>query len=88
MKIRLNNGAEYDALMCIPSAQSLALNVAGEYGMAEIAAAFDDPANTARITCIDGDAETVHAGYTFLTTVNRYIWDPAKIQIVLNRETE
>ena len=88
MKVRLSNGAEYDATMCIPSGRSLSINVVGEYDLPEIAAAFGDPANTGTITAITDGAETSLRGFTYLTTVNRYTWNRGNIQIALTQETE
>ena len=86
--IRLNNGAEYPADWCGAAQRRMSANILRAGCMAELAAAFADPANTARITFETGLETITYEGYTRLAAIAEGGWSEGATLVTLIKEAD
>lgn len=88
-KIILANGAEYPCEWCAVMDGMLDMNLVTDAGLPALAAAFGDPANTARIEQRGGgDLVRVYEGFTELCTLSAGAWKPGSVLVMLKGGTQ
>lgn len=86
-KIILANGAEYDCQWCAAMDGKLDMNLVTDQTMPQLAAAFGDPANTARIILqYTTDLQDVFEGYTVLKVLSDGGWTDGTVLVILGKE--
>ena len=84
--VTLANGAEYTCDWAHVDGDLMDLNVVTPATMPELAAAFGDPANTARIVLSHPEGPRIYEGYTDLRVLNAGGWAEGATLIILKKE--
>ncbi len=83
--IVLANAAEYPCEWCAAMNGTLGMNIVTDASLAALAAAFGDPANTARIELRGGAETQTFEGYTDLRVLNAGGWKEGSTLIILRK---
>ena len=83
--ITLNDDTVYEVAWCFADARALMAEILGDYTLLELADVLSHPTTTEHIVFATTNEQTVHEGYTHLTSVTLDRFQPGHAQIILTK---